>query len=40
MQNKMMLQIDNKGRKLDDVVNEWLDANKSTWEAWIKGAMM
>jgi len=39
MQNKMMLQIDNKGRKLDDVINEWLKANKSTWEAWIKGAM-
>jgi glycine betaine/proline transport system substrate-binding protein len=40
MQNKMMLQIDNKGRKLDDVINEWLKANKSTWEAWIKGATM
>lgn len=38
-ENKAILEIDNKGRPLDDVVAEWLDANQSTWEGWIADAM-
>ncbi len=37
-QNRMMLEIDNKKRDLDEVVGEWLAANKSTWEPWVKAA--
>ena len=37
-QNKMMLEIDNKGGKLEDVVAQWLKDNEATWKPWIDGA--
>ena len=30
-QNALMLEIDNKGRKLEEVIAEWVDANEATW---------
>lgn len=38
-QNLLMLEIDNKGRKLEEVVAEWIAANESTWKSWVKAAM-
>ena len=41
-QNALMLEIDNKGRALEEVVAEWVDANEATWSPWVeaaKGAM-
>lgn len=37
-QDKMMLEIDNKGRKLEEVVSEWLAANEAVWTPWIAAA--
>ncbi len=37
-QNALMLEIDNKGRKLEEVVAEWIDANEATWSPWVKAA--
>ena len=31
-QNLMMLEIDNKGRKLEEVVAEWIANNEATWK--------
>ena len=41
-QNGLMLEIDNKGRALEEVVAEWIDGNEATWSPWVeaaKGAM-
>ncbi len=37
-QNALMLEIDNKGRKLEEVVAEWIVANEATWAPWVKAA--
>lgn len=37
-QNALMLEIDNKGRKLEEVVAEWIAANEATWAPWVKAA--
>ncbi|MEM7207334.1 MAG: ABC transporter substrate-binding protein [Pseudomonadota bacterium] len=37
-QNALMLEIDNKGRKLEDVIAEWVDANEATWSPWVQAA--
>lgn len=37
--NLSMLEIDNKGRALEDVVAEWIANNKSTWQPWVDNAM-
>ena len=37
-QNALMLEIDNKGRKLEDVIAEWIDANEATWSPWVEAA--
>ena len=37
-QNRLMLEIDQKGRKLETVVAEWIDANEATWGPWVKAA--
>ena len=34
-QNALMLEIDNKGRKLEEVIAEWVDANEATWSPWV-----
>ena len=39
-QNKMMLEIDNNGRKIEEVVDEWLNANEATWKPWVDAANM
>ena len=35
VQNAMMLEIDQKGRDLEEVVAEWVSANESTWAPWV-----
>ena len=37
-QNAMMLEIDNKKRKIDEVIGEWLGANEALWKPWIEAA--
>ncbi len=37
-QNLMMLEIDNKKRKLEEVVAEWVSANEATWKPWVEAA--
>ena len=39
-QNLMMLEIDNKGRKLEEVVAEWISNNEATWKPWVDAAKM
>ena len=33
--SQMIVEVDLEGKKLDDVVNAWMDANQARWEAWI-----
>lgn len=35
-QNALMLEIDQKGRDLEEVVAEWIDANEDTWSPWVE----
>ena len=37
-QNVLMLEIDNKGRKIEEVIAEWVDANEATWGPWVEAA--
>ena len=37
-QNALMLEIDNKGRDLEEVVAEWIAANEATWSPWVDAA--
>ncbi len=37
-QNPMMKAIDQDGRDMIEVVNEWIDANQSRWQPWIDAA--
>ena len=37
-QNLMMLEIDNKGREVEAVTGEWVEANKGKWQAWVDAA--
>ena len=36
----MMSEIDDKGRDLIEVINEWLDNNSETLQGWIDHATM
>ncbi|MEO0371624.1 MAG: ABC transporter substrate-binding protein [Pseudomonadota bacterium] len=36
VQNAMMLEIDQKGRDLEEVVAEWVAANEATWAPWVE----
>ncbi|MEQ9258721.1 MAG: ABC transporter substrate-binding protein [Roseovarius sp.] len=38
-QNALMLEIDQKGRDLEEVIAEWVDANADTWQPWVDAAM-
>ena len=35
-QNAMILDVDQGGRSLDEVVQEWVDKNEDRWSAWVK----
>ncbi len=37
-QNRMMLEVDNKGRDAKEVAKEWVAANKATWQPWVDAA--
>jgi glycine betaine/proline transport system substrate-binding protein len=38
-QNAAILEVDNKGRDLDEVVAEWLANNQAKWQGWIDASM-
>ncbi len=40
IQNKLILEVDEKGRPLEEVVQEWIDENEATWKPWIDVAVM
>ncbi len=40
IQNKLILEVDEKGRPLEEVVQEWIDNNEATWKPWIDVAVM
>lgn len=35
-QNQMILEVDQKGRPVADVVNEWVANNEAKWSAWVQ----
>ncbi len=35
-QEEMMLRVDKKGEKLDDVVKEWVDKHEAVWKPWLE----
>jgi glycine betaine/proline transport system substrate-binding protein len=37
-QQEIMLRVDKKGEKLEDVVKEWVDKNEATWKPWVDAA--
>jgi len=39
-QNRLMLDIDQKSRPLEQVIAEWMNANEKTWKAWVDAASM
>lgn len=39
LQNKLMLEVDNKGRDVKEVTQEWLDQNEAVWKPWVDSAM-
>ncbi|WP_317057430.1 ABC transporter substrate-binding protein [Roseovarius rhodophyticola] len=39
VQNALMLEIDQKGRPLEEVVAEWIDANEATWKPWVDAGL-
>ena len=39
-QNAMVLKIDVDGQNIEDVVTAWVDANESTWQFWVKDALL
>lgn len=38
-QNALMLEIDQKGRGLEEVIAEWVGANEATWKPWVDAGM-
>ena len=40
IQNQLILEVDEKGLPLEEVVQEWIDNNESTWKPWIDVAVM
>ncbi len=38
IQNALILEIDQKGRKVEEVVAEWLENNESVWQPWVAAA--
>ena len=36
--NALMLEVDQKGRDLEEVVAEWVAANEATWTPWVEAA--
>jgi glycine betaine/proline transport system substrate-binding protein len=40
IQNSLILEVDEKGRALEDVVQEWIDKNQKTWQPWVDVATM
>lgn len=38
-QNALMLEIDQKGRPLEEVVAEWIEGNEATWTPWLEAGL-
>jgi glycine betaine/proline transport system substrate-binding protein len=39
-QEKLIGEVDNKGRDIKEVIKEWMDQNEATWKPWVDQAMM
>jgi ABC-type proline/glycine betaine transport system substrate-binding protein len=37
-QSKLVYQVDQDSKKIDDVVKEWLKANEAKWKPWVEAA--
>ncbi len=37
-QNPLILEVDGKGRKVEEVAAEWIANNEAIWKAWVEGA--
>lgn len=37
-QNTLMLEVDQKKRKLEEVIEEWMQNNEETWKPWVEAA--
>ncbi|MEM9912319.1 MAG: ABC transporter substrate-binding protein [Pseudomonadota bacterium] len=38
-QNALMLEIDQKGRALEEVIAEWIEGNEATWKPWLDAGL-
>ena len=38
VQNVLILEVDQKGREIEEVMSEWMAANKDVWQPWIDAA--
>jgi glycine betaine/proline transport system substrate-binding protein len=38
-QNPLIGEVDNKGRKLEEVAAEWVNANEAKWKPWVDAAL-
>ncbi len=38
MQNALIHEVDQKGREIEEVISEWMAANKDMWQPWIDAA--
>jgi glycine betaine/proline transport system substrate-binding protein len=38
LQQKLILEVDNKGRDIKEVIAEWMNQNESVWQDWINKA--
>ncbi len=39
VQNALIHEVDQKGRDIEDVIKEWMDANQDVWKPWVESAM-
>ena len=38
-QNELLLEIDQKKRPLEEVIDEWMSKNEATWKPWVDAAV-
>lgn len=38
-QNALLLEVDQEGRDLEEVIAEWIDANEDVWSPWVEAGM-
>ncbi len=38
IQNVLILEVDQKGREIEEVISEWMEANRDMWQPWVDAA--